>query len=250
MGFGTDWKQAVEKVKGMHVEPGRQPEMVRDLLHYAVDYLGDKHDLITVPAGGASESFRMVMLSPERQLGMSPFFLAARRSWCCIRPTPWITNPSPDDARQQHSFLACGRVPRNDSRPQPRRIMGSRFANYRSRLGDTPFLGEGWPLYWEMILYDKGFLDTPEERVGSLFWRMHRSAQIVFSLKFHMGQWSPQECIDFLVNDVGPLVSATTPPRKYAGRSRAATVRSTRRRICWVGCNYADSARNWSIRGR
>jgi uncharacterized protein (DUF885 family) len=39
--------------------------------------------------------------------------------------------------------------------------------------------------------------------VGALFWRMHRCARIIFSLKFHMGQWSPQEAIDFLVERVG-----------------------------------------------
>jgi uncharacterized protein (DUF885 family) len=32
---------------------------------------------------------------------------------------------------------------------------------------------------------------------------MHRCARIIFSLKFHMGQWSPQEAIDFLVDRVG-----------------------------------------------
>ena len=32
---------------------------------------------------------------------------------------------------------------------------------------------------------------------------MHRCARIIFSLKFHMGEWSPQECIDFLVDRVG-----------------------------------------------
>ena len=31
-----------------------------------------------------------------------------------------------------------------------------------------PFLGEGWPLYWETILYDKGFHDSPEKKVGAL----------------------------------------------------------------------------------
>jgi uncharacterized protein (DUF885 family) len=39
--------------------------------------------------------------------------------------------------------------------------------------------------------------------VGALFWRMHRAARIIFSLRFHMGQWSPQECVEFLVNEVG-----------------------------------------------
>ena len=48
-----------------------------------------------------------------------------------------------------------------------------------------------------------GFHDTPEERVGALFWRMHRCARIIFSLNFHMGLWSPQEAIDFLVEKVG-----------------------------------------------
>ena len=52
-------------------------------------------------------------------------------------------------------------------------------------------------------MYDLGFHDTPEEKVGALFWRMHRCARIIFSLKFHTGQWSPQESIDFLVDRVG-----------------------------------------------
>jgi len=201
MGFGSDWKKAVEKVKEMHVEPGRQPEMVRDLLHYAVDYLR-KHDLITVPPV-ASESFRMVMLSPERQL-TSPFFLGGAQIL-----VSYPTNTMEYDTRLQsmrgNNIHFSNAVAHHEMIPGHNLVgfMGQRFNGYRSGLGSTPFLGEGWPLYWETILYDKGFFDTPEKRVGSLFWRMHRAARIVFSLKFHMGQWSPQECIDFLVNDVG-----------------------------------------------
>jgi uncharacterized protein (DUF885 family) len=36
-----------------------------------------------------------------------------------------------------------------------------------------------------------------------LFWRMHRCARIIFSLNYHLGKWSPQQCIDFLVDRVG-----------------------------------------------
>ena len=36
-----------------------------------------------------------------------------------------------------------------------------------------------------------------------LFWRSHRCARIIFSLNFHLGNWSPQECVDFLVETVG-----------------------------------------------
>ena len=32
---------------------------------------------------------------------------------------------------------------------------------------------------------------------------MHRCARIIFSLNYHLGKWTPQECIDFLVDRVG-----------------------------------------------
>ena len=36
-----------------------------------------------------------------------------------------------------------------------------------------------------------------------LFWRMHRCARIIFSLRFHLETMTPQEAIDFLVDRVG-----------------------------------------------
>jgi uncharacterized protein (DUF885 family) len=58
-------------------------------------------------------------------------------------------------------------------------------------------------LYWEIILWNKGFPQTPEQKMGMLFWRIHRCARIIFSLKFHLGEMTPQECIDLLVDEVG-----------------------------------------------
>jgi uncharacterized protein (DUF885 family) len=53
------------------------------------------------------------------------------------------------------------------------------------------------------MFWDMGFDKTPEERVGALFWRMHRCARIIFSLSFHLGKMTAQECVDFLVDRVG-----------------------------------------------
>ena len=36
-----------------------------------------------------------------------------------------------------------------------------------------------------------------------LFWRLHRAARIVFSLNYHLGRWTPQQAVDFLVDRVG-----------------------------------------------
>jgi len=54
-----------------------------------------------------------------------------------------------------------------------------------------------------MLLWDPGFPKSPEDRMGMLFWRSHRLARIIFSLKVHLGQMTPQEAIDLLVTRVG-----------------------------------------------
>ena len=88
-------------------------------------------------------------------------------------------------------------------------------------------LGEGWALYWEMLLWDHGFPRTPEDRVGMLFWRMHRAARIIFSLSFHLGTMDAAA--------VHRLPGRPRRPRarqrrraKCAARSTATTRRSTR----------------------
>ena len=81
-------------------------------------------------------------------------------------------------------------------------FMAARYRPYRA-LFSTPFSEEGWALYWELLLWDMNFARSPENRVGMLFWRMHRCARILFSLSFHLGKMSPEECINLLVDRVG-----------------------------------------------
>jgi uncharacterized protein (DUF885 family) len=99
-----------------------------------------------------------------------------------------------------------------------------RYAAARSRtwrsLFSTPFYVEGWALHWEMLLWDLGYADSPEDRVGLLFWRMHRCARIIVSLRFHLGTMSPAEMVDFLVRRVGhEPMGATSEVRRYIGGS-------------------------------
>jgi uncharacterized protein (DUF885 family) len=81
-------------------------------------------------------------------------------------------------------------------------FMAARYHPER-RLFSTAFYGEGWAVYWELLLYDRGFHGSAENRIGALFWRLHRCARIIFSLNFHLERWKPQQCIDYLVAEVG-----------------------------------------------
>lgn len=200
LGFGDDWHAALEKVKTLHAEPGRQTDIVRDLAREAVAYVRAR-DLVTVPPL-ADETWRMTMMSPERQK-VSPFFLGGEV----------IQVSFPTDAMDQDDKLMSMRgnnihfsrstvfhelIPGHGLQ----QFMTARYNSHRRAFG-TPFWTEGWALYWEMLLWDDGFPKTPENRIGMLFWRMHRCARIIFSLRFHLGQWTPQESIDFLVTRVG-----------------------------------------------
>jgi uncharacterized protein (DUF885 family) len=199
MGCGDDWPKAVEMVKRKAVPPGDQPALIRDLVWEAILYL-NKHDLITVPSV-ASESWLMQMMSPQKQL-TAPFFLGG-----AVISVSYPTNTMPFDARMQSMR---GNNPHFSRATAHHEVIPGhnlqQFMNARNgdkRGAGTPFWTEGGALYWEFVLYEKGFPKTPEDRVGFLVWRMHRCARIEFSLNFHMGRWTPQECIDFLVAKVG-----------------------------------------------
>jgi uncharacterized protein (DUF885 family) len=220
LGFGDDWHKAVEKAKTMHVEPGKQPEAIRDLAHEAIDYL-NKHGLVTVPPL-AAETWRMEMMSPQRQL-INPFFTGGE-----VISVSFPTNTMAHEAKLQS--MRGNNIPFSRATVHHELIPGhhlqgfmtTRYRTHRSMF-NTPFWGEGWALYWEMLLYQRGFPKTAEDRVGFLFWRMHRCARIVFSLNFHLGKMSPQECIDYLVERVGHERDNATAEvrRSFAGRDGA-----------------------------
>ena len=71
LGFGDDWKKALERVKNLYVPPGQQTTLVRDQVFEAIDFL-EKRDLITVPAY-TKDIWRMRMMTPAEQR-INPFF--------------------------------------------------------------------------------------------------------------------------------------------------------------------------------
>lgn len=200
LGYGDDWHKALEHVKGLYVEPGKQPQLIRDLALEAIEYV-EKHDLITIPPL-ARESWRMQMMTPERQL-VNPFFTGGE-TISVSYPTNTMSHEQKMMSMRGNNIHFARATVFHELIPghHLQGFMSARYRSYRSPFR-TPFWGEGWSLYWELLLWDMGFAKTPENRIGMLFWRMHRCARIIFSLSFHLGQMTPQEAIDFLVKRVG-----------------------------------------------
>jgi hypothetical protein len=144
----------------------------------------------------------MEMMSPQRQL-VNPFFTGGETITVSF-PTDTMSHEAKLQSMRGNNIHFSRATVHHELIPghHLQGYMTARHSTHRRGFG-TPFWGEGWALYWELLLYERGFPRTPEDRVGFLFWRSHRCARIIFSLGFHLGKMSPQECIDLLVNRVG-----------------------------------------------
>jgi uncharacterized protein (DUF885 family) len=200
MGFGDDWKKALEKVKSTYVPRGDQPALVRDLALQAITFV-KQHDLVTIPPL-AEDQWRMTMMTPAA-MRVNPYFLGGE--------TIQVSYPTDTMSEEDSLMVMRGNGPHlshatvfHELIPghELQGFMAQRYNAHR-RLFSSPFIIEGWALYWEYVMWDQGFQATPEDRIGALFWRMHRSARIVFSLNFHLGRWTPEQCVQYLVDRVG-----------------------------------------------
>jgi len=200
LGLGDDWKAALERAKQAHVPPGEQPGLILELAREAWDYV-EREELLTVPPL-AREVWRMNMLSPEAQR-TSPFFLGGE-SILVSYPTDGMTHEEKLMSMRGNNRHFCRATVHHEVIPghHLQGFMTDRHFAYRWPFS-TPFWTEGWALWWEMLLYERGFVSAPLDRVGALFWRMHRCARIQFSLRFHLGEMTPEQCIDYLVEKVG-----------------------------------------------
>jgi uncharacterized protein (DUF885 family) len=218
MGFDGNWQSALEHVKARHVPPGEQDQLVA---RYALDAIAfmDTHDLVSIPPL-CRETWRVEMLSEQAQKTL-PFAAYGGQHMLVAYPTIGM-----DDQRKRESMkgnnLHFTRIVTAHELIPGHHLQGfvsQREKTHRS-VFRTPFLVEGWALHWEMLLWDQNYARGPEDRMGMLFWRKHRCARIIVSLKFHLNQMTPDEMIHFLVEEVGlERDGATSEVRRYIGDS-------------------------------
>ena len=201
MGFGDDWKKALESVEKDSVPPGQARQTIRTMEEEAIKFVKDRH-LVTIPPLGEA-TWQTVMIPPAMQK-VYPFFFENEGDINVAYPAESM----PED--EKLSSLASNNIHFQRATVFHELYPGhalqeysmARYRTYRN-LFNTPFWMEGWAVNWEMEMYDLGFIKTPQDRVGALFWRMHRCARILFSINFHLGKMSPDQCVQFLMDKVG-----------------------------------------------
>ncbi|MEY2410227.1 MAG: hypothetical protein QOF48_2897 [Verrucomicrobiota bacterium] len=212
--MGLDWKAALAKVKGDYVPPGQQDSVVLEEARKSIQFLKD-HELVTIPPL-AEEIWRMTMLQPDAQKTMpyaaysGPNMLVAYAK-DEMKHEDKLMSMRGNNRHFMHIVVPHELIPGHHLQG----FQAARHRAYRSAFS-TPFLVEGWSLYWELMLWELNYSKSPEDRIGMLFWRMHRCARIIVSLKFHLGKMTPAEMVNFIVERVGhEKLGATSEVRRF-----------------------------------
>jgi uncharacterized protein (DUF885 family) len=218
MGLGDDWKGALAKVKADFVPPGQQGELVAQIGREATQFVKIRH-LVDVPPL-CEQTWRLTMSSPE---------VMKTIPYAAYSGQQMLVAYAKDEMKFDDKLMTM----RGNNRHFTRLVTAHELIpghhlqlfyaarnNTQRELFSTPFYVEGWALYWELRLWDLGWANTPEDRIGMLFWRMTRAARIIVSLKFHLGQMKPDEMVNFLVERVGhEKLGATSEVRRFIGDS-------------------------------
>ena len=242
MGFGDDWKKALEHVKNLAPAPGEKPWAIFEIADYSEDFV-EKMDAITI-APLAKEIWRLAMQTPERQL-QNPFFTGGE--------VTRVSYPT-DTMRHDDKLMSMrGNTPHFNFATVHHELipghhlqafMSNRFNPHRGELMRTPFWGEGWALYWELLLWDRNFPRGTRTRSacssGACIAPRESSSRSTFS--WENGRPSrPSTSWSTAWGTSGP-----TPKRKSA--DRPTRLRSTSSRISSADFSSARCTKSWSGR--
>jgi uncharacterized protein (DUF885 family) len=214
MGLGDDWKKALEKIKEEHEPPGHQDQYIAEQAREAIEFVKSR-DLVSVPRF-CEDYWRINMIGTDAQKTL-PYAAYNNLNLLSAFARQDMSNDLKLSSMRgnNRSFLRIVTAHELIPGHHLQLYMADRYRPYR-KLFYTSFYVEGWAVYWETRLWDLKFARTPAERVGMLFWRMHRAARIIVTLKYHLGEMTTEQMIDYLVDKIGhERAGATSEVRRY-----------------------------------
>lgn len=214
MGHGDEWMKAMEQVKLQHVPPGEQETFVKSEARRAIDFLKERNLLTIPPNCEVWWGTRMLSLSAQRNM---PYAAYSGHDMLIAYANGEMKHDDKMAAMRGNNRHFTRNVVPHELIPghHLQSYMAARERPYRG-LFRTPFFVEGWALYWEMRLFEMNYQEGPEDQIGALFWRMHRCARIIVTLKFHLREMTPEEMVTFLTDRVGhEKFGATSEVRRF-----------------------------------
>lgn len=96
-------------------------------------------------------------------------------------------------------------------------VMRRIFASDLRRVLSTPYFNEGWGLYAERVMRERGFYQEPLQELYHLEATIFRAARIIIDTSLHLGEMTIEEGVAFLVEKLAmPEPTARAEIGRYA----------------------------------
>jgi uncharacterized protein (DUF885 family) len=205
--FGTDdWNSVLERSNEDH--PRTEEEMRRtyaDWTARARSFLVET-GLITIPEGESCD----VQPSPPFQrplIGVAsytspPAFAESLAGHFFVPFAP--DGAAPEEVQKRLAANSFGHIPTtsvHEAYPGHHWhlvVRKSKSRRLRRVLG-TPYFNEGWALYAERLMRERGFFTEPIQELNHLKATLFRAARIVVDTSLHVGEMSYEDAIRFMV---------------------------------------------------
>jgi uncharacterized protein (DUF885 family) len=71
------------------------------------------------------------------------------------------------------------------------------------RVYSTPYFSEGWALYAERVMRERGFFESPMHELHHLNATLFRAARIIVDTSLHLGEMTFEQGVTFMVDKAG-----------------------------------------------
>ncbi len=176
----------------------------RDAMYRARAHLIE-HDLVTVPADERIE----VVETPEYLRNVLPF--AAYFEPAAFDRDPkgiYVVTPSVGGdprAMREHNFASISNTSIHEAYPGHHLQLDAarRHRSLTRLLTDAPEFVEGWGMYSELMMRERGFDDSPRHRLVMHTDAIWRACRIILDVRLHRGEVTVDEAVDLIVENTG-----------------------------------------------
>ena len=216
------WQELIATAKARHPEPLRVREAYLAEVERARRFVADQR-IAPIPKAPLE-----VVDTPPFERPTTPYAAYLAPAPFDEDPTGWFFVTPVDTSRpreiqeqqlQAHSLAGLPITTAHEAYPGHHLQVATANGNGSRlrRLADSPMLCEGWALYCEELMHEKGFYREPLSRLYQLKELLWRACRIVIDVGLQTGRMTYEQAVDYLVQSalVEPAL-AESEVKRYA----------------------------------
>ncbi len=199
------WPRIVEELKRKHPAKENLLGFYRKEMARARDFVKRK-DLVTIPRGESlsvveTPSFQRHTIPYGAYLPPAPFE-KKQKGFFWVTPVNEKLSPREQEEQLQgHNSYVAVITALHEAYPghHLQLVHSNRIKSKVRRELETSLFAEGWALYCEELMYEKGFYTKPQTRLLQLKDQLWRGCRVVIDAGLHTGKMSFDQAVNMLV---------------------------------------------------